>query len=660
MHASKLFALLSLGLTLGILAASQLESAQSHVSPSLVSVHQVLAAFVLRGQLVVETFPPLSYLLTQVKPATRTIATDCAFVMSGSAIVLLLWYRLHSSRLVPAAVLACPVAISTVWWSWQPTEQPLEVSVHLGENILLVAVVILCYDKTLPGCIVSALMTVGVPEVLITCAVCLGVQRIDALATFCILLERIASTFLARLGDPSIPIGKVLFCFTMSVTWSVLIIAFTTVSVFTVVFPLSETSYGGNYNLHYLSPHFCRLLRPLVPEIAQIVQHHAGPFLSSGQAFPPYALLPGIPMTMYVPKAGFLWTDNLVWDPKEHTFREDVDVWNDEEASKETLESSLHYRVLFMDEVKWTTPWFFQNVVEPGSPDLGDNTHAGYLQPYQSVYFLDHRSNYLTVANSTTQLEQYLRIDSDKEQFWRNLVHTSSEKNIDGLWWLLYDPEKDSGFRLYHPDAQCFLATTYRQIPHWGERVANHSVSEQLHIEIELSCSSSPNKEASTFWPIDGFFPQRAETSCKWPIASGMWERIIATKEILWAMYKLKELRSLYSGLQDAPVGLRDDPGNIRMEPLARGILTVLLIATFTLELYRHRYGVRSGKSSIPDLGNISSARTRYRVGGGLCLVYLYFQSVFGMAYSTRWIVSFALIVGSDLMDAIYSDLHRS
>jgi hypothetical protein len=89
--------------------------------------------------------------------------------------------------------------------------------------------------------------------------------------------------------------------------------------IFAVTFPLSETATGGNYNLRYLSSEYRRDLRP------QIGAYQKAADRVAGRALPPHALVPQAPISLYIPRAGFLWADDLAWDINSGNFKWDAD-----------------------------------------------------------------------------------------------------------------------------------------------------------------------------------------------------------------------------------------------------------------------------------------------------------------------------------------------
>lgn len=113
------------------------------------------------------------------------------------------------------------------------------------------------------------------------------------------------------------------------------------ICVFTTIFPRSETSAGGNFNLHYL-PHIRRRELRQGFSLATTVENPPGP---RSTASPEYSIPPGSPISMYIPRAGFLSQDDLQWDELSRVFA--PNLTNEEEMTQE-------YRVIFKDSIRNT------------------------------------------------------------------------------------------------------------------------------------------------------------------------------------------------------------------------------------------------------------------------------------------------------------------
>lgn len=68
-----------------------------------------------------------------------------------------------------------------------------------------------------------------------------------------------------------------------------------------------------------------------------------------------------------------------------------------------------------------------------------------------------------------------------------------------------FKPAGDDGFRLYNPQRDCHLATTFRSI-RLDRDSTNHndSVHARMTGTLEASCTRLVSKSASTFWVIEG------------------------------------------------------------------------------------------------------------------------------------------------------------
>lgn len=109
--------------------------------------------------------------------------------------------------------------------------------------------------------------------------------------------------------------------------------------------PLSESAAGGNYNLHYLSPVARRMMTPFRSLNEGTVQARQNQ---------PFAVYDSTEMhTLYVPGAGFLWSDDMRWAqslPEHLRESHDREGWSVEQSD----------RVLFQDRFLERYPWIFQ------------------------------------------------------------------------------------------------------------------------------------------------------------------------------------------------------------------------------------------------------------------------------------------------------------
>lgn len=91
--------------------------------------------------------------------------------------------------------------------------------------------------------------------------------------------------------------------------WSLLLATLTFISLYRYVYGGNETSYGGNFNLRYLSPGIRSSMRPFLPQIESAPQ-----IVGDG------GLRFSAPISAYIPGAGFLWTDEKIWSEQDGSF----------------------------------------------------------------------------------------------------------------------------------------------------------------------------------------------------------------------------------------------------------------------------------------------------------------------------------------------------
>lgn len=71
-------------------------------------------------------------------------------------------------------------------------------------------------------------------------------------------------------------------------------------------------------------------MRPGIPA------YSPGAAEGDGRPFPAYSLIPEAPISLYIPSAGFLWTDPLTWDTNRHRLQ-----WKEENRQLPKQSSTL-------------------------------------------------------------------------------------------------------------------------------------------------------------------------------------------------------------------------------------------------------------------------------------------------------------------------------
>ncbi|KAE8315359.1 hypothetical protein BDV41DRAFT_531755 [Aspergillus transmontanensis] len=342
------------------------------------------------------------------------------------------------------------------------------------------------------------------------------------------------------------------------------VVAATLTSIFALTFPWSETSLGGNYNLHYLPASFRRELRPAIgafsPGVAEV----------GGRSFPTYSLVPGAPVSLYIPGAGFLWTDELTWDINSHKFE-----WKEEtrpswlqsstiNAIEEHIDhvSNNESRIIFSDEFNTVGPWFFEQVLA-GDYDPNDPVVAARIWPGQLVYLRQFQTGeFVTVSMDGLTLSDMYdnNLDSDVRRLH---ISADTQASAPSKWQIVYDTHQDNGFRLWNKAANCYLATNYRTHPNMHGRKSNDTIVEVLHLELEACCTYLPSPAASTFYAVDGV--SKASEPFTWsPPSTGRlaryegWLRAHSSHaiDLIRAMRGLSSFRRRHARLQDMSLEL--------------------------------------------------------------------------------------------------------
>ncbi|OJJ69779.1 hypothetical protein ASPBRDRAFT_678148 [Aspergillus brasiliensis CBS 101740] len=469
-------------------------------------VHRILEIFRSRGQLFVETFPPLSYHLAA---ANRLWLLEWIVHGAHALFVWTLFYTTHPVRLGASIGTLSAVLLSAGLYFQRSAGHPhsyaqegmnaVEGSRALGETIAL-SIVLWARARTGP------------------------LRRLNSAGVFeCLLV----------------------------------------ICIFAVTFPFSETSLGGNYNLHYLPASLRRELRPAIgaysPGISEM----------GGRSFPVHSLVPGAPISLYIPRAGFLWTDDLAWDINSHKFnRKAIQPSERQSSTVDAIEEHLAHvndkdsRIIFSDEFNTIGPWFFDQVLA-GEYDPSDPVVAARIWPGQLVYLRQFQTGeYVTVSMDGLTLSDLYDNNLDDEV---RRLHISADAQASALseWQILYDTHHDRGVRLWNKAANCYLATSYRTYPNMHARDSNDTVLEVLHLELEACCTYPPSRAASTFYVVDGVSkPSRPST---WlPPSTGrlaLYEtRLRAhgafTIDLIRAMWNLFSFRRRHAHLQDMSLNL--------------------------------------------------------------------------------------------------------
>lgn len=145
----------------------------------------------------------------------------------------------------------------------------------------------------------------------------------------------------------------------------------------------------------------------------------------------------------------------------------------------------------------------------------------------------------------------------------------STEYNEDTVFDFRHVAE---GFRLYHIERNCYLATTFQSFPDYSALESNDSMLHELHSELEVSCVQYASKQASTFYVIEGKPRSRSSESTflmfagyhehpgeqvtwlpKLMSASPLRHHFSKGIAIIATILRLHEFRKIYREWQDIP-----------------------------------------------------------------------------------------------------------
>ncbi|KAF2165985.1 hypothetical protein M409DRAFT_23712 [Zasmidium cellare ATCC 36951] len=254
--------------------------------------------------------------------------------------------------------------------------------------------------------------------------------------------------------------------------------------------PFSEDATGGNHNLHYLSPEARRSITPF-GSITNIPNRHTPLGVADSKEM----------YTLYVPGAGFLWSDEMVW-AQSGPCSEEYEVEGSE-------------RVFFEDRFAERYPWIVEvkNPLERKKKTKKSRSKVGVIKSGSEVQIKSWTSNdYLCLIPGervTSEAGYFPADEGDVEESTQDTKSGRTELQrirVGNLptpcdWTIYYDPSDDSGVVFYNSDYSCRLATTFRSLS--NEVATNDTVQRTLRSEIEASCTVNANDASSSFHLID-------------------------------------------------------------------------------------------------------------------------------------------------------------
>ncbi|KUJ15117.1 uncharacterized protein LY89DRAFT_670626 [Mollisia scopiformis] len=357
----------------------------SDYDPHLVRLHEVLTNFTTRGQATVELFAPLSTIIgsTPTGQSFMTIAFDIAWMLVGLAF-LRLPLQAHQIAQVGSKFWTSTflyISFASVWLSTSSRQQnSLSLPNGVADAFLTLAFVATTGWGRLPGYL-RVLLFLGLGEALVLTGYALGCNFIDAVVAYFLIFVARVRIIIRKVANVQCSPVSIAYAGISNLFISIIVCPIIAIIVIGALLPISESSAGGNYNLRYLSASARRDLTPF--PLAR----------SSAQAGPPFAPHHDTAYTLYVPGAGFLWSDSMVWEQSlpaeispnstEHYVDETGQLWSIEGSHRVFFQDKFIERYLW--EIKqfpqqtrrWRTS---QKTIHSGSTvRLYDSIAARYL-----------------------------------------------------------------------------------------------------------------------------------------------------------------------------------------------------------------------------------------------------------------------------------------
>ncbi|KAI8965567.1 hypothetical protein F5Y11DRAFT_295074 [Daldinia sp. FL1419] len=566
--------------------------------------HRDNSELLAKGQLTLDLFPPLSYLFIVVVPDLALCPTVVAARLMSISIVLHQTPNRHLRycwRVEPIA--SCALLFLDAWKRLRSmcTEEAhsLEASAAVATCLLLLSLF------NFRG--KSGFRLIWARQTLVVLAGMLGCNAVDWILSY----VAVTAQDLYSLSSPKISYSW------RQLTWKMMLAVFRAVSlpllmlvaVYGLLTPFSETSAGRNHNLYFLDASTRRSLSPQEP-----VSLEALDLARYSKHIPKYALIPFLPLSLYVPNAGFLW-GGANYDTVSPHMGETGD---------------LPMATYFSDPIGRRYPWAFEQPDAPGDEDLDEEQRSfvqSHLWPKALVYLrsrIDHV--YLGTAAFLDVEEQNGQAD-EQEPFHRFPVGLHTDKSAATVWALDYDPTRDDGFRLYNPHRDCYLATTFRSTRLDQDNARrNDSVYAEAKEACETSCTRLVSKRASTFWVIEGRLEHPSTTySAFWrgrlaPTVQSLINVFQRGCSILRAHVSLYRWQSRYSEqLELSPSPLTFSRVQERWETWVERLILVSFLGSHSLLLLvrqRTGHGLPGGRSSVFPALNCWTHVLVYRILG--------------------------------------------
>ncbi|SMQ50253.1 unnamed protein product [Zymoseptoria tritici ST99CH_3D7] len=299
----------------------------------LAQLHHILSTFAGKGQTTLELFAALSTILgrTEWSRELMTVASTACWPLVGAVAV-------HRLREHCEGTQGLVWSIATSSWIFL---YGVGVAFTRDEGKVLLNEI----HDIADACLLVKPGICGIREALILMSMAVGCNMVDGFVAYFLLLVDRAETLWRRIADDKRSLlslfrhGLVSFA-TWALLWPSLILL-----LIGAVTPASEAKAWGHYNLRFFSARARRAMSPFTALDA-----------STSASNSPFALYPELAYTLYVPGAGFLWSDAMMWRQSlPSTSSQDIDADHDGSDLDWIFDES--WRVFFQDKYAARYPW---------------------------------------------------------------------------------------------------------------------------------------------------------------------------------------------------------------------------------------------------------------------------------------------------------------
>ncbi|CZR69155.1 uncharacterized protein PAC_19055 [Phialocephala subalpina] len=579
-------------------------------SPDVVHLHEVLTRFTTRGQATVELFAPWSTIAASSPDSYvfLTIASDIAWSLVGAMFLRMLEeHKIVSVNSPSTRTVLYSFLAGIAWYSNSERHKHLLTLVNeVADAFLTLALVTITAWEDHPRWL-RGLLFLGLGDALILSSYALGSNDVDAVAAYILLCAARARIIARKVADCRFSIVSILFEGVSHLSISFIIWPMSIMLITGALLPMSESAAGGNYNLRYLSADARRDLSPF-PVIRP----------SSPQAGPGFGLRHGTAYTLYVPGAGFLWSDSMIWNQSlPEGVRNSTSQHDDAVESRWSVEGS--YRVFFQDKFIERYPWEVRS-----APGLSQG----------------RPSRYLCVIPGERVVSEAGYFNMDENEKSRIRVGTNpnpASPHCD--WTTYYDPMEDDGITFYNHEHQCSLGSTFRSVPDPEHIQSNDTMLRILNLKLEASCTASASEASSRLFLVESTSRVETPGSAKGPsnqgqsLTNGWFRRAV---HYLQARRRLDRVRKYHGHLQDeVGTAINDIGGKTRPLDLWKPdiLMCILYLLVWVTGVLHHR---RFRGNAANLFGNDLPAHSQLGSVFVMCHIIAYYILGVKMLHSSR------------------------